>query len=83
MRCRYKQVRSSGTFAVDFLNLDYQKFVQENSYLHPNPDVLSILRRKAGLTPSFIEEVQVRDAATLEADSKKIQKKIDDGEIFS
>jgi len=72
-----------GVFAVDFLRLDYHKFILENNYIHPNPHVLNTLRRKAGLTPASIGDLKTRDdeaIAEYDAISRKMR---DNGEIFS
>jgi len=42
-----------GTFANDYAQLDYQKFMDLNPYIMSNPHILSLLRRKADMTPSF------------------------------
>lgn len=72
-----------GVFAVDFLRLDYQKFIQDNNYIHPNPHVLRVLRRKAGLTPATMDDLKIRDDKTIKGYNTIAQKKIDNGEIFS
>ena len=42
-----------GTFACDYVRLDYQEFIDLNPYIMSNPHVLSLLRREADMTPSF------------------------------
>jgi predicted protein tyrosine phosphatase len=39
-----------GTFACDYLGLDYNTFLKDNPYIMANPYVLRILRNCAGLT---------------------------------
>jgi predicted protein tyrosine phosphatase len=39
-----------GTFACDYLNLDYNEFIKENPYIMANQYVLRTLRECAGLT---------------------------------
>jgi len=53
-----------GTFAVDFLRLDYQEFINSNPYIRPNYYVLRILRQLSDMTPKFTEECQRRDSAS-------------------
>lgn len=53
-----------GTFAVDFLRLDYQEFINKNTYIRPNYYVLRVLRRMSDMTPKFIEEAEHRDEET-------------------
>jgi predicted protein tyrosine phosphatase len=42
-----------GTFVNDYCGLDYSDFLRENPYIMANPYVLRLLRREAGMTPSF------------------------------
>jgi len=42
-----------GTFACEFCGLDYAEFITDNSYIMANPHILRLLRREAGMTPSF------------------------------
>lgn len=42
-----------GTFACDYCNLDYNEFMKQNPYIKSNAYVLSLLKRKAGMVPSF------------------------------
>jgi len=71
-----------GTFAVDFLHLDYEKFTKINPCLRPNYYVLRVLRNMAKMTPATLEDLKKRDEATLKADGEDLEQKKDEGHIF-
>jgi len=71
-----------GTFAVDFLHLDYQAFTKGNPFLRPNYYVLRVLRNVAGMTPATLADLKIRDEGTLESDEKGLEEKRKDGYIF-
>ncbi len=71
-----------GTFAVDFLNLDYESFIKKNNYLMPNPYILRVLRKTARMTPQFLEKVEKRDIEKVKKDNFLLKEKIDNGELF-
>jgi predicted protein tyrosine phosphatase len=71
-----------GTFAVDFLRLNYQEFTKGNPYLRPNYFVLRVLRNMAGMTPATVADLNVRDDKTLDADEEELKDKRKDGFIF-
>jgi hypothetical protein len=42
-----------GTFACDYARLDYDVFMRQNPYIRANQHILNMLRRSAGMVPSF------------------------------
>jgi len=71
-----------GTFAVDFLHLNYQDFTKNNPYLRPNYYVLRVLRNMAGMTPATLTDLKARDDSALEVSKKDLEMKRKDGHIF-
>ncbi len=69
-----------GTFVVDFLRLDYQEFINGNTFLRPNSYMLSVLRRMSGMTPKFVGGCEHRDSETEKG--KIYHGKNEDGTIF-